>query len=197
MNASTPPDPLVSLWQNTPKPDTGSLLFALDRQRQLHRRLNRTLWALLCGVGILIAFEEATGRVNTNGVLSGMWLLGLGIGFVLMRRSQVNRSQVLTMDMAGLLKSTIARAKKDLFLARCLYAGVPCGAVASYIILKLAGFGSSPSANAAGPRLSAIQTAAGIVALLIMIIAGVILARSRRLQVQDLTKKLTSIAEDV
>jgi len=114
-----------------------------------------------------------------------------------MRRSRGNRSDALTLDTVSLLKSMIARAKSDLFLARCLYAGVPCGAVAGYTIMKLAGIGASWSAIGISPQLRAIQAYAGVAALLIMILAGVILARSRRLQVQELSKKLMAIAEDL
>jgi hypothetical protein len=42
----------------------------------------------------------------------------------------------------------IARAKSDLFVARCLYAGVPCGAAAGYLGMKLAGISTSPPAIA-------------------------------------------------
>jgi len=121
----------------------------------------------------------------------------LAVGLVCMRRSRGNRSDALTLDTVSLLKSMIARAKSDLFLARCLYAGVPCGAVAGYTIMKLAGIGASWSAIGISPQLRAIQAYAGVAALLIMILAGVILARSRRLQVQELSKKLMAIAEDL
>jgi hypothetical protein len=91
----------------------------------------------------------------------------------------------------------IARAKSDLFVARCLYAGVPCGAVAGYVALKLAGISTSPSIRDLHPHLHMMQTGAGIAALIVMIAAGAVLARSRRVQVQELGDKLRSITADV
>jgi hypothetical protein len=197
MSSLPPQDPLIALWQNTAKPDTRRLLQDLQRQRQLHQRLNQTLWAIVCGIDMLIIFEEATGRVTSHGILSVIWTLGLVIGLVCWRRSRRNRSDALTLDTVSLLKSMIAQAKNDLFLARCLYAGVPCGALAGYMIIKLAGIGASPSARGISPYLRTIQVGAGIAALIIMILAGAILARSRRLQVQELSDKLKSITENL
>ena len=63
MTALPPQDPLIALWQTTPKPDTSHLLPQLQRLNRLHRRLNRTVLAIVCGIDILLIFEEATGRV--------------------------------------------------------------------------------------------------------------------------------------
>src|ERR1019366_9307669 len=101
----------------------------------------------MCGISLLLIFEEATGRVATHGTLSVIWILGLVMGVVWHRRARCNRSAALTLDTVNLLKSMIARAKSDLFVARCLYVGVPCGAVAGYIVMKLAGIGAPPLAN--------------------------------------------------
>jgi hypothetical protein len=64
-------------------------------------------------------------------------------------------------------------------------------------VIKVAGIGAPPLANGIGPRLRTIQTGAGIVALIVMMAAGAILARSRRLQVQELGDKLRLIADDL
>jgi len=190
-------DPLVALWQTTPKPDTRHLLRDLQRLKRLHRRLNRTVLAIVCGIDILLIFEEAAGRIASHGILSAMWTLGLVVGLVCHRRARCNSSDALTLDTVSLLKSMIARARSDLFVARCLYAGVPCGAAAGYIVTKLAGISAPPPAHGTGPYLHTIQTGAGIAALLVMMAAGALLARSRRLQVQDLSDKLKSITDDL
>jgi hypothetical protein len=197
MTSQPPQDPFIALWQTTPKPDTSHLLPQLERLNRLHRRLNRTVLAIVCGIDILLMFEEATGRLPSHGILSLIWTLGLVIGLIFHRRARCNRSEALTLDTVSLLKSMIARAKSDLFVARCLYAGVPCGAMAGYIVMKLAGIGAPPLANGIGPRLRTIQTGAGIAALIVMMAAGAILARSRRLQVHELSDKLRSIADDL
>jgi hypothetical protein len=197
MTSLPPHDPLVALWQTAPKPDTQNLLQDLQRLNRLHQRHNRSIWAIVCGIAILLLFEEATGRLASHGILSAIWILGLGIGLLLQRRGRCNRVDALTLDTVSLLRFMIARAKKDLFVARCLYAGVPCGAVVGFITAKLAGIGASPSAQAAGPRLNMIQTGAGIAAIIAMMVTGVILARSRHLQVQELTEKLRSINADL
>jgi len=189
-------DPLVALWQTAPKPDTHRLLQDLQRLDRLHQRLNRSIWAIVCGIAVLLIFEEATGRVASHGVLSGIWILGLIIGVAWQRRARFKRSDALTLDTVRLLEFMIARARSDLFVARCLYAGVPCGAVAGFVVADLAGLGASPWAKAVTPGLHILQTGAGIAALVIMIVVGVILARSRRLQVQALSDKLRSIQAD-
>ena len=81
-----PGDPLVTLWHTAPKPDTQHLLQDLQRLTRLHRRLNRTVATIMCGISLLLIFEEATGRVPTHGMLSVIWILGLVLG-VLWRRS--------------------------------------------------------------------------------------------------------------
>jgi hypothetical protein len=118
-------DPLVTLWQTAPKPDTQHLLQDLQRLDRLHQRLNRSVFAIMCGTSFLLIFAETTGRVTTHGTLSVIWILGLVIGVVWHRRARCNRSDALTLDTISLLKFMIARAKSDLFVARCLYAGVP------------------------------------------------------------------------
>jgi hypothetical protein len=192
-----PHDPLVALWQTAPKPDTHRFLQDLQRLNRLHRRLNRSVFAVVCGIALLLIFEEATGRVTTHGALSMLWILCMAIGIVWRRRARCNRSDALALDTVSLLKFSIARAKSDMFVARCLYAGVPCGALLGIVIVKVAGIGASSTASAAHPRLHMIQTGAGIAALIAMMATGAILARSRRLQVHELSEKLKSIEIDL
>jgi hypothetical protein len=196
---SLPPDddPLIALWQAAPKPDTQHLLRDLQRLNRLHRRLNRSVLAILFGISLLLIFEEATGRLSTHGALSAIWILGLAIGIIRQRRAQCNRSDALARDTVSLLKFMLARAKSDLFIARCLYAGAPCGAAVSFLVSRLLGIGPSPSSIAVSPQLRLIQTGAGVAALIVMIVTGAILARSRQLQVRELSEKLRSIQAGV
>lgn len=197
MTPLPPHDPLVALWQTAPKPDTHRLVQDLRRLNRLHQRLNRSVLAIVFGIAVLLIFEEAIGRVRSNGILSVIWTLGLVIGIVWHRRARCNRWDALTLDTVSLLKFMIARAKSDLFVARCLYAGVPCGAVAGFVVAKLAGISASPLAKAVNLHLHMMQTGAGIAALIIMMLAGAILARSRRLQVRELSDKLRSITAEL
>jgi hypothetical protein len=159
--------------------------------------MNRSLLAILCGISILLVFEEATGRLATHGALSAVWIFGIVIGILWRRRARCYRLDALASDTVSLLRFLIAKAKSDMFVARCLYAGVPCGALVGLVVTKLTGIGASPAAVAVHPPLHLIQTIAGIAALVIMMATGAVLARSRRLQVRELTEKLKSIESDL
>ncbi|MEI9970721.1 MAG: hypothetical protein WDO73_00985 [Ignavibacteriota bacterium] len=78
-----------------------------------------------------------------------------------------------------------------------LYAGVPCGAMVGFAVMKFAGAGGSPHAAAVPSNLHAIQTGAGIALLVGMMVTGVVLARSRQRQVQDLNDKLQVLQTDL
>jgi hypothetical protein len=197
MTSPPPHDPLAALWQTAPKPDTQHLVQDLQRLNRLHRRLSRSVLAIVCGIAILLIFEEATGRVATHGALSAIWILGLVLGAAWRRRARCSRADALTLDTVSLLKFMIARAKSDLLVARCLYAGVPCGAVAGFVAMKLAGIGGAPSVMAVHARLHLVQTGAGVAALIAMMVTGAILARSRGVQVRELGEKLRSIEADL
>jgi hypothetical protein len=197
MTPLPPNDPMIALWQSASTPDTRLLLQDLQRTNGMHQRLNRTLFAILTGISLLLIFEEATGRIATHGTLPVIWILGLVIGLVRRRRARCNRLDALALDTVSLLKFMIARTKKDLFIARCLYAGVPCGAVVAFFAVKFAGFSGSPSTIDMHAHLHWIQTGAAFGALAAMILAGVVLERSRRAQVQELSEKLKLIESDV
>jgi hypothetical protein len=196
MTSLPPRDPLVSLWQTAPKPDTQQLMRDLDRLKRLHARLNRTLFGVMSGFALLLIFEEATGRVQTHGALSAIWIVGLALALIRRRRTRCDRSDALSLDTVSLLRSMHARAKKDLFLARCLYAGVPGGAAVGFLVMKLADNGASPVAIV-HPWLYLIQTGVGVAVLVAMIVTGVVLARSRSLQVRDLGEKLRLFKSDL
>ncbi|QOY90909.1 hypothetical protein [Paludibaculum fermentans] len=193
MTPQTPSDPLIALWQTTPAADTSHLLSELERLKHLHLRLRRTLVAILCAFDILLIFEEATGRLSSYGILSALWTLGLALGVIYRRRQQNSLASLVTRDMVSLLRQMIVRAKRDLFLARCLYVGAPLGAIIAYLAAKAAGLGASSQASVVSPRLHALQTGAGVAAILAMMLAGLLLERARRAQVQHLGSKLQAI----
>jgi hypothetical protein len=190
-------DPLVSLWQTAAKTDTQHLMQDLQRLNRLHQRHNRTVLAIVYGFAVLLVFEEATGRLGSHGILSVVWIGVVVVGVMWQQRARCNRLDALTLDTVRLLKAMIARAKRDLFVARCLYAGVPLGATIGYVVSKLAGIGASGPARAAHPHIELAQTAAGVAALIFMIGAGVILARARSVQVRELSEKLRAIESDL
>jgi len=190
-------DSLAALWQSAPKPGVEPLLKDLERQNRLHSRLKRTIWAILCGITVLIAFEEATGRAGTHGFLSAGWILVLAIDAFWRRRTRCERVDALGLDTVSLLKVMIGRARKDLFLARCLYAGVPCGAVAGGLAMKLALVAGVVSAPSVDPRLELVQTGAAVVTLVVMIVAGFMLARARGRQVRELCEKLRLLESEL
>jgi hypothetical protein len=197
VSSMSQPDPLVSLWQTGPQPDTQSLMQDLERLNRLHQRLNRIVLAIFCGTALLLVFEEASGRLASHGFLSVGWIAAIIAGAVWKRRARCNRLDALTLDTVTLLKTMIARSKKDLFVARCLYAGVPLGAAVGYTVSRLAGIGASAPARAAHPHLETALVGARVVALVAMMVAGVILARARSAQVRDLNEKLRAMESDL
>lgn len=197
MNSIPPHDPLVSLWQTAPTPDTQSLMQDLKRLNRLHQRLNRSILAIMCGIALLLIFEEATGRLASHGIISVVGIACVVAITMGQRRARCNRLDALTLDTVSLLKAMIARAKRDLTLARRLYAGVPLGAAVGGVAAKILGIHGSASARAAHPYLNLVQTGAGVAALVIMTTAGVILARSRSRQVGELSEKLRVIEADL
>jgi hypothetical protein len=195
-------DPLVSLWQTAPKPDTQHLVQDLQRLNRLHQRLDRTVLAIMCGVAILLIFEEATGRTGSRGLLSLGFIAVVVVGVLWKRRARCSRLDALTMGTISLLKAMIKRAKKDLFIARCLYAGVPLGATVGYLVSNFVGIGASSHWRAAHSHLDhshldMVQTVADVAVLIVMIVAGFILARSRSVQVRELNEKLRAIESDL
>jgi hypothetical protein len=193
MTPQSPKDPLIALWQTTPASDTSHLLSDLEHLKQLHLRFHRTIVAILCAFDLVLVFEEATGRLASHGILSALWTLGLALGLFYHSLKQTRLSSMVTLDTVSLLKQMLARAKRDLFLARCLYLGAPLGAIIAYVVAKALGIGASSPAIVVSPWLHALQTGAGVAAILVMILAGVVLERARRAQVQHLGSKLQAI----
>jgi hypothetical protein len=197
MTSMPPHDPLVSLWQTAPKPDTQHLVQDLQRLNRLHQRLDRTVLAIMCGTAILLIFEDATGRTGSHGFLSLGFIAVVVTGVLWKRRARCSRLDALTQGTISLLKAMIKRAKKDLFIARCLYAGVPLGATVGYLVSNYVGIGASSPVSASHPQLEMVQRIAHIVVLIVMIVAGFILARSRSVQVRELHEKLRAIESDL
>jgi hypothetical protein len=197
MTSLPPQDPLAALWQTAPKSDTSSVLKDLQRLNRQHQRLYRIVFTILCGTGLLLIFDAFTERSMTHGAISVIWILGLVLGVIWYRRARCNRAEALTFDTVRLLKFMIARAKRDLRIARCLYAGAPCGALVGFIIARLTGFGAPPNAIALSTQVHLIRTGAAVAALITMMVIGLIVARDRRLQVQELKERLRSIQEDM
>jgi hypothetical protein len=192
-----PSDPIVALWQTAPKPDTRLLLHDLQRQERMHRRFNRVLVAIVGAISLLLLLEEITGRVATHGWLSASWIVCLAAGLIWRDGIQRHHSGDLNVDTVTLLKSSVRQAQKDLFLARCLYAGVPCGAICGFLIMQLAAQHGSAPPLAADPGVRMIQTGAGIIALVAMMLSGAVLASSRRIQARELGDKLKSMESDL
>jgi hypothetical protein len=197
MTSLPPQDPLAALWQTATKSDTSSLLQNLQHLNRRHQRLYWIVFTILCGTGLLLIFDAVTERSMTHGALSVIWILGLVLGVIWYRRARCNRADATTFNTVRLLRFMIARAKKDLRIARCLYAGAPCGAVAGFIIARLTGFGASPNAIAVSTQVHLIRTGAAVAALITMMVIGLMVARDRRLRVQELTEKLRSIQDDM
>ena len=191
MNTAPSNDRLVALWQTAPPPDPHRLIRDLQRLQRMHRRLIRVVAGLLAGVSLLLMLAEATGRPATHGILSAIWILGLTIGTAWRWRARCSRIDAVTLDTVNSLKWMLGRAKRDLLLARCLYAGVPCGALTGAVVSNLLRHGSSPEA-ALRPASHPILSVAGLSVLLLMMAAGFVLAWSRRSEVKRLAERLRS-----
>ena len=190
-------DPFVSLWQSASQPDTRNLVRELKHLHRLHRRQNRVILTIVCGIAFLLVFEELTGRLPSHGLISVIWVAGVISGVVWNRRARINRLDGMSSNTAGLLKAMISHAKRDLFVARCLYGGVPFGAIVGYFALLWVGVGSPQLVRTGHPLLHMVQTGAGIAALALMMGAGIALARSRSRQVRELTDKLEAAEMDM
>lgn len=186
-------DPFTALWQAAPKPDTQQLLRVIAKQRRLHWRLNATLAAILTSVTVLLVSVEMTARLATHGWLSGAWLGCLAVGLLWRYRAQCRRVDMADKNTVDLLRSMARQAGTDLFLARCLWAGVPIGAMLGALGMRSLSLRPEP---VAAPGLSLVQTVAAMTILGGMILAGLLLARSRKVQLRELNEKLKSIATE-
>lgn len=197
MTPSSSQDPLAALWQTAPKTDTSSLLRNLQSANSRHRLLNWIAFAIMCGTGLLLIDDAITHGTVAHIALCVAWNLGLLVGVTWYRRAGCHRAEAVTFDTIRLLKFMIARGKRDLRLARCLYVGAPCGAAAGFMIARLTGFEALQSPIAASSHTHLIRTGGGLTALILMMVIGLMMARDRRAQIRQLTETLKSIQGDV
>ncbi len=186
-------DPFVALWLAAPQTESPSLLAAVKRADAAHRRLNLTIVTVLGGIAVLLSFEEATGRLASHGLLTAVWSLGLVLGILWHRRARGRLAGALIGDTTSLLGFVIRRARRGLFLARCLYAGTPLGALAGLVVTNAMGGGG----RMVSPGLAFVQTAAGVAALGLMIACGLVLARFQARHLAALEATLKEMARDV
>jgi len=196
MSEPSQADPFATLWQSAPKPDTGQLLRDLQRLQKAQRWHSRILTIILCGIALFFIFEEATGRSDTHGLISALWIAFVA-GAIGYQRVRCRSVDPLDLDTASLLKRMIARARRGLFQARCLYLGTPLGAVTGAALTRVLAPGAAPSGHMAQSNLTLMQTIVGLIALVAMIISGLVLARVRRRQLLELTGKLKSLEESL
>jgi len=196
MNEPSQTDPFATLWQSTPKPDTGQLLQDLQRLQKSQRWHSRILIIILCGIALFLVCEDATGRAGTHGLISALWIAFVA-GALGYQRARCRAVDPLDLDTVSLLKRMIARAKRGLFQARCLYLGTPLGAVTGAVLMRVMAPGAAPGGHIVQPGLAQMQMIIGLIALVTMIIAGLALARARRRQLLELTGKLKSLEESL
>lgn len=196
MSEPSQTDPFATLWQSAPKPDTRQLLRDLQRLQKAQRWHSRILTIILCGIALFFIFEEATGRSGTHGLISALWIAFVA-GAIGYQRVRCRSVDPLDLDTVSLLKRMIARAKRGLFQARCLYLGTPLGAIAGAILTRSLAPGTTPGGHIVQSNLTLMQTVVGLIVLVAMIIAGVVLARARRRQLLELTGKLKSLEESL
>jgi hypothetical protein len=196
MSEPSQTDPFATLWQSAPKPDTGQLLRDLQRLRKAQRWHSRILIIILCGIALFLAFEEVTARSGTHGLISALWIAFVA-GALGYQRVRCRAVDPLDLDTVSLLKRMIARAKRGLFQARCLYLGTPLAAVVGAVLTRVLAPGAAADGHIVQPSLALIQTIVGLIVLISMIIAGLVLARARRRQLLELTGKLKSLEESL
>jgi len=189
-------DPFAQLWQSAPKLDTRQLMLDVQRLHKTHQWHNRILILILCGIALLLIFYVATERSKTLGILSALWMAYV-VGAIWFQRVRCGSADALNLDTVSLLKRMIARAKRGLFQARCLYVGTPVAALVATGLTRTSGLSLTSDGHAVPSWLALMQTIAGLIALVIMVVAGLILAKARRRQLQELTEKLRSLGENL
>jgi hypothetical protein len=188
------PDPLVSLWHTGSGPDAQQMLRQLQSYEQSRKRMRLVLMAVLCTVSLMLLLAETVERMPTHGVLSAIWLPLVASCAIWWRRGRVNRIDMLSADTARLLRRMIARAKADLFIARCLYIGVPLGAAAGGTLTQLF---KTPQTGGQHSVFGSVLAIAGGAILAAMFAFGVLFERSRRRQIEELRGKLQSVTSNM
>ncbi|GLQ96149.1 hypothetical protein [Dyella mobilis] len=196
MSEPSQTDPFAALWQSAPQPDTRQLMRDLQRWQSAQRWHQRMLIAIICGIALFLVFEETTRWSGTHGLISVLWIAFVA-GALGYQRLRCRAVDPLDLNTVTLLKRMIARAKRGLFQARCLYLGTPLGAVAGAVLMRVLAPGTAPGGHIAQPSLAMVPPLASLLALAAMIIAGLVLARARRRQLRELTAKLKSLEENL
>lgn len=190
------PDPFAQLWQSAPAPDTQQLMQDLRRLQSVHQRQNRVLIAILCATGLLLVFGAVALRSVSLGVVTGLWIAFVA-GIIWYQRARCRAADALDLDTVSLLKRMIERAKRGLTQARRLYAGVPVAAMAGALVTRMFLPSAVLGGHAIHPWLMQIYTIGCVIMLVVMVGAGLVLARARRRQLGELAEKLTAIEDDV
>lgn len=184
-------DPFAELWQSAAEPDTRQLMLDLKRLQKTHQWHNRILILILCGTALLLVFAAAATRSVGLGVITALWMACVA-GAIWYQRARCRAADALDLDTLSLLKRMIKRARRGLIQARRLYAGVPLAAAASAAVTRI----FAPRLVLAGhfvtPWLGVAYTIAGLVMLVVMVVAGLVLARARQSQLRELTATLRS-----
>ena len=192
MTSPDPHDPLVALWKAAPAPalDPHRLADDMRRLTRTQARVYQTVFGVCLLMGLLLAFEEASGRTETRGLLTAGWSVVVVAGLLRHRRSRARRAEALTWETPRLLAWLLGRARDGLTTARYLYAGAPLGALASALLMKALGWGLASPHSGASPGLDLLQTVAGVGVIAVMAVCGLVLARQQARQVRELTETL-------
>lgn len=189
-------DPFAQLWQSAPAPDTRQLMLDLQRLQKVHQRQNRVLIAILCATGLLLVFGAIALRSVSLGVVTSLWIAFVA-GIIWYQRARCRTVGALDLDTVSLLKRMIERAKRGLTQARRLYAGVPVAAATGALVTRMFLPGLALGGHAVHLWLTQIYTVASVIMLVVMVGAGLVLARARQSQLRELTEKLKAFEESL
>ncbi len=187
-------DPLAQLWQSASEPDTRQLMLDLKRLQKTHQWQNRIVVLILCGVALVLLFAAVALRSWGLGIITALWIAFVA-GAIWYQRARCSAADALDLDTVSLLKRMITRARRGLTQARRLYAGVPLAAGASAAVTRMFAPRLAFGGHAAAPWVTMTYTAACLIMLAVMIIAGLVMARARQRQLRELTEKLRSLED--
>lgn len=195
---SEPPhmDPFARLWQSAPKPDTRQLMLDLRRLQAVNQWHNRVLILILCATALLLVFGAVTVQSRILWIISALWIAFVA-GAIWYQRVRCRANDALDLDTVSLLKRMIQRARRGLTQARRLYIGVPVAAAASAVVTRILLPTPHLGAHALHPWLAVTFTALSLVMLVVMVGAGLILARARKRQLEELTQTLRSFEDNL
>ncbi len=196
MTEPDPIDPFARLWQSAPAPDTDRLMLDLRRLQAVHRWQNRIVIAILCGTAVLLVFGAIATQSAGLGIAAALWVAFV-IGAVWYQGVRCRAADALDLDTISLLKRMIKRAKRGLVQARRLYAGAPLAAAVSWTATRFFWPGLASGGHAMAPWMAAAYALVSVAMLGAMVVAGLVLARARRRQLDALSEKLRLFEGDV